>query len=151
MYIHVVLHLAGIMNVDSKTALNMTHILYTQYGARVASIQSNLVDHGTVFRGWFHGVSAGDVVKWTAPICIHSIDASTVRDQLLNALSIASGYGNVQGSLSIVIPSIYITPSLLHCMCVCVCVCVCVSVCVHVCVHVHTHHTHTCTSLLDMF
>lgn len=51
-------------------------------------------------------------MQWTAPIKIHSIDASTIGDQFLHTLCVASCQGQVQGSLLMVIPSIYITSPL---------------------------------------
>lgn len=51
-------------------------------------------------------------MQWAAPIKIHSIDASTVGDEFLHTLCVASCQGQVQGSLLMVIPSIYITAPL---------------------------------------
>ena len=77
--------------------------------------RSNFEDQGSVLRGWFHVVLAGDIVEWTAPLLVHRIHTGSIADEFLHTPCVASSQGHVQRSLSIVILSVNLTTSLSVC------------------------------------
>lgn len=90
---------------------------------------TNPVCHGRVLRRRFHEVLASNIMQWTAPIKIHSINISTIGDQFLDTPCVASCQGQMQGSLLVVISSIYITAPLVVSVCVMRVYMVCLRVC----------------------